>query len=196
MDDFLKFIFIAFIVISFFRRFLKNAKPPETNTRKTPDVRDDNTVNYPKEQDAATVQKSSDDFAILREIENMFKIESEQPANAEPVQSSRGKLTTKIEEHSQRQSEVNQTPSEKTIKVQKVDTSYTNSEHVITEFKRPHLSKEVETRALAFERSMSEKKEDTSGLFNHNLRSKLSHPQALKDYIIISEILGKPKAFD
>jgi hypothetical protein len=53
----------------------------------------------------------------------------------------------------------------------------------------------TEERAKEFEKQLN-KKEYSSDWFNKNIRNKLQTPESLKDYIIISEILGKPKAFE
>jgi hypothetical protein len=53
----------------------------------------------------------------------------------------------------------------------------------------------TEERAKEFEKQLN-KREYSSDWFNKNIRNKLQTPESLKDYIIISEILGKPKAFE
>ena len=53
----------------------------------------------------------------------------------------------------------------------------------------------TEERAKEFEKQLN-KSEYSSDWFNKNIRNKLKTPESLKDYIIISEILGKPKAFE
>jgi hypothetical protein len=53
----------------------------------------------------------------------------------------------------------------------------------------------TEERAKEFEKQLN-KREYSSDWFNKSIRNKLQAPESLKDYIIISEILGKPKAFE
>jgi hypothetical protein len=53
----------------------------------------------------------------------------------------------------------------------------------------------TEERAKEFEKQLN-KREYSSDWFNKSIRNKLQNPESLKDYIIISEILGKPKAFE
>jgi hypothetical protein len=60
-----------------------------------------------------------------------------------------------------------------------------------TEVKRDY----TEERAKEFEKQLN-KREYSSDWFNKSIRNKLQNPESLKDYIIISEILGKPKAFE
>lgn len=53
----------------------------------------------------------------------------------------------------------------------------------------------TEERAKEFEKQLN-KREYTSDWFSKSITNKLQVPESLKDYIIISEILGKPKAFE
>jgi hypothetical protein len=53
----------------------------------------------------------------------------------------------------------------------------------------------IEEKAKEFEKQ-DVKRKDNYDWFSINIRSKLKNPESLKDYIIISEILGKPKAFE
>ena len=53
----------------------------------------------------------------------------------------------------------------------------------------------TEERAKEFEKQLN-KREYSSDWFNKSIRNKLQNPESLKDYIIIAEILGKPKAFE
>jgi hypothetical protein len=52
----------------------------------------------------------------------------------------------------------------------------------------------TEERAKEFERQLSIKGYN-SDWFSKDIKTKLRNPESLKDYVIISEILGKPKAF-
>ena len=61
----------------------------------------------------------------------------------------------------------------------------------VTDVKRDY----TEERAKEFEKQLN-KREYSSDWFNKSIRNKLQVPESLKDYIIISEILGKPKAFE
>ena len=64
-------------------------------------------------------------------------------------------------------------------------------EITVTEVKRDY----TEERAKEFEKQLN-KREYSSDWFNKSIKNKLQVPESLKDYIIISEILGKPKAFE
>jgi hypothetical protein len=53
----------------------------------------------------------------------------------------------------------------------------------------------TDERAKEFEKQLN-KREYSSDWFNKSIRNRLQSPESLKDYIIISEIIGKPKAFE
>jgi hypothetical protein len=111
---------------------------------------------YERENDYQQVESlgaGEDNFAITKEIENLFKKD----------------MPTK--------------PST-SVKIEPVEITE-------TEVKRDY----TEERAKEFEKQLH-KSEYSSDWFNKNIRNKLQTPASLKDYIIISEILGKPKAFE
>ena len=60
---------------------------------------------------------------------------------------------------------------------------------------QPNKRDYTEERAKEFEKQLN-KREYSSDWFNKSIKNKLQVPESLKDYIIISEILGKPKAFE
>ncbi len=57
----------------------------------------------------------------------------------------------------------------------------------------PKVSQKIEEEAAAFEMLLN-KSNKTDDKFLADIKSKLHKPQSLKEYIVFSEILGKPKA--
>jgi len=55
------------------------------------------------------------------------------------------------------------------------------------------LSPKIEKQASAYEESLERKESAATGI-THNIKERLKNPSTLKEYIIISEIIGKPKA--
>jgi len=122
---------------------------------------------------------------MLSEIENLFKTGNELKSKTSDK--------TKIEAH----------------EVQKISAQYdsewhkeTPSEHtVITDWvkdekalgKKAAIDFNIENKAKKFE-EMINKKSEPIGIFKHTIKEKLNHPETLKDYILISEIIGRPKA--
>jgi hypothetical protein len=90
-------------------------------------------------------------------------------------------ITKEIEKLFSKDIHIEASPS---IKVEPVEIT-------VTEVKRDY----TEERAKEFEKQLN-KREYSSDWFNKSIRNKLQNPESLKDYIIISEILGKPKAFE
>lgn len=261
MEDIIRYIFIAFIVISFLRSIFKKkpvpgqkpgsgeASPPVNkkpdNTGYDTSFKNDRGMDYgtgleynnstgkyevkqtgeyikpeddPRNYKFGTYvppkpAQGSDEYAILRELENLFNPD-QKPQTTRPTAGGNVNKQPESFEHQQSASEVTQDPYERSIKVQKMDTSLRTSDHFIKEsrldrsvrksdheittYKRDRpakVSQEQEDLAKSFA-AHTKKRDDSFILFNKDLRSRLRHPETLKDYVIISEILGKPKAFD
>lgn len=157
--------------------------------------------------------QGNDEYTILRELENLFN-QGQQTQPSKPPATVSGNVNRSADpmEHKQSSGEVTQDPYERSMKVEKMDTSLRpsdhyikeskldrnvrKSDHEITTFKRTvKVSQEQEDLAKSFALN-TKKQDDRFILFNKDLRSRLRHPETLKDYVIISEILGKPKAFE
>jgi hypothetical protein len=152
MDNFIQYLFYFIIIAAFLNSIFGKKKKVET--KQVP--QEPAPLLYRRETDyseAGSLELGEDNFAITKEIENLFK--KDMP-----------------------------TISSATIKFKPLET-------VETEVKRDY----TEERAKEFEKQLN-KKEYSSDWFNKNIRNKLQTPESLKDYIIISEILGKPKAFE
>ena len=144
MDNFIQYLFYFIIIIAFLNSIFRKKKKIET--RQVP--QEQAPQSYDRETDytqAGSLDAGEDNFAIMKEIENLFK----KDMAIEPV----------------------------AITEEEVKRDYT------------------EERAKEFERQLN-KKEYNSDWFSKNITNKLQNPESLKDYIIISEILGKPKAFE
>jgi hypothetical protein len=85
MDDIFQILIWLFIIISFFASFFKKKEPPK---QQTPQRRYGNREdNFPvKDQPAASAGK--EEYDILREIENMFRTGTSQPAGMEQKEES------------------------------------------------------------------------------------------------------------
>jgi hypothetical protein len=144
MDNFIQYLFYFIIIVAFLNSIFRKKKKIET--RQVP--QEQAPQSYDRETDytqAGSLDAGEDNFAIMKEIENLFK----KDMAIEPV----------------------------AITEEEVKRDYT------------------EERAKEFERQLN-KKEYNSDWFSKNITNKLQNPESLKDYIIISEILGKPKAFE
>lgn len=184
MDNFFDILIYLIIIISIVSSFLKKKQPPKkTSERRVQSLE-------PEQADVQVLtEQPKEEYDILKEIEGFFKVGNEKPGaevtppeNVEPK-----KRMTQIEE--QNKSEGWHTP--------------TASEHVYTqdwEIKERELKEKisqidsgVEKQAAKFEESL-QRKEIASSQLAFVVKSKLGNPTSLKEYIILSEILGKPKA--
>ena len=152
MDTFIQYLFYFIIIAAFLNSIFGKKKKP--GTRQVPQEPAPQSYDKGNEyKQTESLEAGEDNFAIMQEIENLFKkdlpAKSPSPVSSEPVGAT------------------------------------------ITEVKRDY----TEERAKEFEKQLN-KREYSSDWFNKSIRNKLQNPESLKDYIIISEILGKPKAFE
>ena len=152
MDNFIQYLFYFIIIAAFLNSIFGKKKKIET--KQVP--QEPAPQSYSRETDysqAGSLGLGEDNFAIMKEIENLFK--KDRPSEASP-----------------------------SVKIKPAEITETGVKRDYTE-----------ERAREFEKQLN-KKEYSSDWFNKNIRTKLRNPESLKDYIIISEILEKPKAFE
>jgi hypothetical protein len=191
MDNFFEILIYLFIIVSFLSSIFKKKKTvPQKPDTTIPQKAKEVDIKYsPETEMESTSVKSSatDEYDILKELEQFFKV-------GDPQQKSAPKPQPKIP------------PTRVEQKKKTVEESWrtrTDSEHVYENIweKRgrdvAERKKEVDSltskQAAKFEEMLKEKK-GYSTAFQRNIYKQLRHPSTLKEYIIISEILGKPKA--
>jgi hypothetical protein len=202
MDDFFKFLIWAIIIISFFSSFFKKykgKKTPSPPQRRQNDPYRQNEDNY--SQSTSTPSTNEDQRDVFKEIEKLFKGEvPPQVQKAPPVERTTLKSKTAIEK-----SEYESILKKQYIP-EKLDNEWheeTASEHVMeTDWDkekkklvdaRKKVSSKIEEEAQKFEMFLN-KEEKFDRLAYITIRERLKHPQSLKEFMVISEILGKPKA--
>jgi hypothetical protein len=151
MDNFIQYLFYFIIIAAFLNSIFGKKKKVET--RRVPQPEPDSFGSDTIDSRTGNSGKTDEDYAILNEIENLFKKEMPGEPTA-AVKTEEAKIVEPIS-----------------------NMSY------------------IEERAKEFEKQVNKRKDD-SDRFRMNIRNKLQNPESLKDYIIISEILGKPKAFE
>ncbi|QQS37260.1 MAG: hypothetical protein IPM56_04710 [Ignavibacteriales bacterium] len=183
MDNVFEILIYAFIIISFLSSFFKKKTKEQPKTTGTFDNEESVSVTTYKGTPVKAEKKEVDDYDILREIEKMFKTETAESPERVP----------------QRVEPIKQAPQS----VLKTDTKKVASEHSAT------LSEHVFSKSISYddanyrsklkpksaqqtEKYFPTKKENKKVLTD--LRRKLRDPSSLRDFVIISEILGKPKA--
>lgn len=191
MDNFFEILIYLFIIVTFLSSIFKKKKPaPQKPEARVPQQREKVDISYSPEQEmqpTSVKSSSTDEYDILKELEQFFKV-------GEPQQKPAPKPQPKIP------------PTRIEQKKKTVEDSWrtrTDSEHKyedIWEKKSRDVAqrqKDVDSltsrQAAKFEEMLKEKK-GYSTAFQRNIYKQLRHPSTLKEYILISEILGKPKA--
>jgi hypothetical protein len=184
MDNFFEILIYAIIIISFLSSIFKKRKQQQQK----PPEQQPQPEDYYQAEVSIPQTKPKEEYDILRELEDFFKVGNE-PGKQQipvPIPQEQSKRMTHIEE--QTRTESWQTP--------------TLSEHIADDWERKkeevnkriaRVDSSIEKKAALFEESLG-KKESVSSSIALSVKSKMKTPSTLKEYIIFSEILGKPKA--
>lgn len=213
MDNFFEIVIWLFVIISFLSSLFKKKKTPEQpkQTYKKPSpYYGEGTSTYKQPQQQTPKQ---DDYDILKEIEGLFnpdvkttpgypkqdeigrnKTYSEHTSN----ESNRADSETTSYETGRSLSEYTSMESQRKVtelERRKSETEITSSEHVFTDYsrKKPVVSKEMEEKAKKIENILAEQKKKRNETVR-NLRERLRSHNAVRDIVILSEIIGKPKS--
>ena len=184
MDNVFEILIYLLIIISFlsglFKKKNKQKRPPAQRTGIPQPAERENTV-------AQTPVK--EEYEILKEIEDFFKVGDEQTENQQTqIPSDQSSAPVDFEEHIQEDQWHQPTPSE-----HKYTDVWKEKQKEIGE-KKSKIDSSIEEQAVKFEKHLK-KKETAASEISKKIREKLKNPASLKDYIVISEIMAKPKAF-
>jgi len=186
MEDVFTILIYLVIIISFFASFFKKKgtpKPPAQNRRNT---------GYDDEYVTQTQQTKSDrsEGNILNEIENLFKEDYQVQKPQPPIFKEEIPAQSRQTTLEQRASDEHlKTPSE-----HKMETGWERQRKQLQEQKK-QISDTVAAQAAKFEELLSRKQRTGTERFTINhIREKLIDSDNLIEYMIIGEILAKPKA--
>ena len=190
MDNLFEYLIYGFIIISFIISFFKKKKPlpkkPSDQTlHQRTNIMEDKSIDIPPSQ-----KPKAEEYDILKEIEGFFNVGQSQ------------RTETKV--HTDKEMYEGAKDRENYIPVpEKSFHTLTSSEHTFTdpwdikrkelEKRKKKLSPEIEKRASAYEESLIRKDSAATGIIK-DIKERLKSPSTLKEYVIISEIIGKPKA--
>jgi len=190
MDNIFEYLIYGFIIISFINSLFKKKKPvPKKPSEQAYHQRIDQTEN--KISDIPVSQRAKEqEYDILKEIEGFFNV-------GQPRQ-------TATEVHNDKNMFEGAENREKFIPVpEKSFHTRTTSEHTFTnqwevkrkelEERKKKLTPKIEEQASAYEESLK-RKESAATKIIRDINIRLKNPSTLKEYVIISEIIGKPKA--
>ena len=181
MDNFFEILIYIIIIISFLSSIFK-----KRNKQKQPPARTSQPEEYAEPEISVRQPKPKAEYDILKEIEDFFKVEGEQPPKEipVPVQPEQRKMTRIEEEHEKDESWHTTTASE-----HYTDEWEKKKEEVRK--KTARIDSSIEKKSAVFEESIL--KEQRTKI-SSPVKSRLKHPSSLKEYIIFAEIIGKPKA--
>ena len=178
--DFFRYLVIFIFIISALRSLFKKKPTQPEIKRPMPPVpwsvgRESGQVNTPQDE----TDFEGDDAAVQREIMKMFGREfpAAKPETPAPV--------------------FVPVPDTTPVPVQAAQYASADSAYAVS---IPEgYQEETKKTAVSEIAQLLEKKtkvEESARRFRESIKEKLHHPESLKDYIVISEIMGKPKAFE
>jgi hypothetical protein len=183
MDNVFEILIYLLIIISFlsglFRKKNKQKRPPVQRPQNQ-----DETYSEP----APVQTRQKEEYDVLKEIEDFFKVGDEQTE----TQSRQPEIPEEVkeadfEEHVQSDEWHQPTASE-----HKYTDVWKQKEKEVRKVKSK-VDSEIEQQAVEFEKHLTRAKTGTSEL-SRKIIDTLSKPASLKDYVVISEIMSKPKS--
>lgn len=186
MDNVFEILIYLIIIISFLSSIFKKKKQqPQKKPPAQQPQPDEYYQTQPTEVSIPQTQPK-EDYDILKELEDFFKVGDEPTARKVPVPQQPAESVPTLEEHTK--SENWKTP---TLSEHYADDWELKKEEVTKRVARVDSS--IEKKAVMFEESLT-KREAVYSSIAMTVKSKIGNPSTLKEYIIFSEILGKPKA--
>ena len=202
MDDFIKILIWAIIIIIFVSSIFKkkNKLKASQNAQQDPDSGADIPKRIEPQRRTVENKEEIDSYNdMLAEFENLFKKDAGSGKSISGEISQNDIPRTKISD----KTKIDELEEKK--RIIQYDSQWhkeTVSEHTLvdnweqeekTMEKKAAVDFNIESKAAKFEKMINQKPEPI-GIFKHTIKEKLGHPATLKDYILISEIIGKPKA--
>ncbi len=202
MDDFIKILIWAIIIISFFSTIFKKKNKLKTSQNAQQDPNSGADIPKRVEPQRRTVENKEeiDSYNVmLSEFENLFKKDAGSGKSISEEISQSDIPRTKISD----KTKIDELEEKK--RIIQYDSQWhkeTASEHTLVDNweqeeksmeKKAAVDFNIENKAKKFEELINQKPEPI-GIFKHTIKEKLRHPATLKDYILMSEIIGKPKA--
>ena len=190
MDDFFEILIYLFIIISFISAFFKKKKKSQQKQQAL-----DSQLNR-QEQTQIPVQKTEPqvkeelEIDIFKDLEKFFNVDKPQKETSEQ-HNDKG-----MYEGAKEREDYIAVPEESFHKKTSSEHTFVNpwdKKRKEIDIKVAKVDKAIEEQASKFEEYL-QKKETAASEISKEIRTRLNDPASLKDYIIISEIMGKPKS--
>ncbi|HSP88368.1 MAG TPA: hypothetical protein VLN45_09560 [Ignavibacteriaceae bacterium] len=183
MDDIFQILIYVFIIVSFLASLFKKREKPQDKKSEPiykPSTRP--TIETPPSQ--------QEDYDILKEIEKMFKTNIPVPEKEETFQKENLKTHT---EHIKTDEWHQPTQQEHKVTLSEHTPEMWEEKRRKADEKRKVVNEKIIKQAAMFEKHLTRSAEEKSEI-RKNLIQSFKKPASLKEYIIFSEIIGKPKA--
>jgi len=185
MDNIFEILIYGIIIISFLSSIFKKRKQQKQN----PPVQRPQPDEYYQTEVQVPQSEKKEDYDIMRELQDFFKVGNELPEQEKSVTSKPEEPVSIIQSKEKSKPDIWHSPTSS-------EHSYTNDwERKRFEVKKIIASVDsgIEKKAAMFEESLGKKAVVYSSIAM-TVKTKIGNPSTLKEYIIFSEILGKPKA--
>lgn len=204
MDDLFQYLIYGILIFSFLSSFFKKKEPPKQTPQK-PAQRPES-ISYQQrgtKVEPDIIAQKNDEYDILRELESLFKGEVNLPKQQLPKQ-------TQYEEYADHKIEdknleiitdrrtlrnIDQNPSVE-YKQSVEERNYIEPKGTVEQTRwtrqKSKIDPNIEASAKEFERVLAGPKKQRAAVSEFN--RKLKNPSTVREYILFSEILGKPKA--
>lgn len=181
MDNFFEILIYLIIIISFLSSIFKKKKQQQQRPVPKPQKEE-----HAQAEVTAAQTRPKEEYDILKEIEDFFKVGDVSTEQKEHYSVAQPETVTSAGETTRAESWHEETKSEHIVD---------EWEHKKSEVKRivESVDSGIEKKAALFEKSLDRKVSEYTALAEL-IGSKFKNPTTLKEYIIFSEILGKPKA--
>ena len=186
MDNIFEILIYLFIIISFISSFFKKKKKPEPRTTNKTDK-----ISFEPETQAKSPQQ--EEYDLLKEIEKMFKTETSYPEKQQERSIDKVEGLEPASEHLKTADWHQPTASEHKPTASEQKFESWEEKNRKAEEKRKGINKKIVQQAQMFEKRLTGKQRTESEI-RKNIMKKFKDPKSLKEYIIFSEILGKPKS--
>lgn len=180
MDNIFEILIYIFIIVSFLSSLFRKKKKPENRTRQQ-------TASPSPESKPEQKTSQQEEYDILKEIEKMFKPETSYPEKEEERSFETEERFEPASKH------LETTDLHKQIESEHKFESWEDKARKV-EDRRKAVNEKIVKQAKMFEKNLQKKSLEQVDI-KKTIGQKFKQPASLKEYVIISEILGKPKAF-
>jgi hypothetical protein len=183
MDDIFQILIYIFIIVSFLASLFKKKEKPQ-------DKRNEQTFKPTPQPRIETRPSQQEDNDILKEIEKMFKTNIPIPEKEKTFQKENLKIPS---EHIKTDEWHQPTQQEHKITLSEHTTEMWEDKRKKADEKRKAVNEKIVRQAAMFEKHLTKTAGEKSEI-RKNLIQRFKEPASLKEFIIFSEIIGKPKA--